>query len=79
MAIMTISISDETAQKLREEVIRKLGDKKGVLGKAIEEAIKNWLEEKEQKEIAERQKEKMKKGLYSLKGWKFNREEVHER
>lgn len=79
MAIMTISINNETAHKFREEVTRKLGEKKGVLGKAIEEAIKNWLEEEEQKKIAERQIALMKKGIGTLKGWKFNREELYDR
>ena len=41
--------------------------------------MRKWLSEKEQKEIAERQIKLMEKGLYSLKGWKFNREEIYDR
>ena len=79
MAVITISIQDKTAQKLREVVISKFGKKKGVLGEAIEEAITKWLEEEQQIKIAERQKELIRKGLYSLKGWKFNRDELYDR
>jgi len=43
------------------------------------EAIRKWIEEEEQKQIAERQIKLMKEGVISLKGWKFNREEIHER
>jgi len=79
MAVITISIQDKTAQELRETVIRKSGKRKGVLGEAIEEAIKNWIEEEQQLKIAQRQIALSRQGLYSLKGWKFNREEIHER
>lgn len=79
MAVMTISIKDEVAKELRQTVKNEFGEDKGVLGKAIEEAIQKWLEEKRQKEIARRAIETMNNGLYSLKGWKFNRDELYDR
>ena len=79
MAVMTISIKDEVANELRQTVKTELGEGKGALGKAIEEAVQKWLEEKKQKEIAKRAIEMMNKGLYSLKGWKFNRDELYDR
>ena len=79
MAVMTISIKDEVANELRQTVKNGMGSGKGVLGKAIEEAIKKWIEEEEQKQIAERQIKLMKEGIISLKGWKFDRDEIHER
>lgn len=79
MAIMTISIQDKTAQELRQAVIARFGKKKGVLGEAIEEAIREWLEEEQQLKIAERQMKLMKKGIGTLNGWKFNREELYDR
>jgi len=79
MAIMTISIKDEVAKEFRQTVKKEIGEGKGVLGHAVEEAIKKWIEEKKQREIAERQKKFMKEGLYSLKGWKFNRDEIYDR
>ena len=79
MAIMTISIKDEVANELRQTVKNELGNGKGTLGTAIEEAIKKWIEEKKQRQIAKEAKEMMKKGLCSLKGWKFNRDEIYDR
>ena len=79
MAVMTITIKDEVANELRQTVKSELGTGKGVLGKAVEEAVKKWIEEKKQKEIAKRAIEMMNKGIYSLKGWKFNRDELYDR
>lgn len=79
MATITISVKDNVEKEFRETVKKKLGQGKGVLGKAVEEAIEKWVHDKNQKEIAERQKELMRKGLYSLKGWKFNRDEIYDR
>lgn len=79
MTVITISIKDEVANELRQTVKKEAGDSKGALGKAIEEAVQKWLEEKKQKEIAKRAIEMMNKGLYSLKGWKFNRDELYDR
>ena len=79
MGIITISISDEAENKLRETAKKKLGEGKGVLGKAVEEAVNKWANDDEQSEIARRQLKLMQKGLYSLKGWKFNRDEIYDR
>jgi len=79
MPTMTISINDEINKEFRQTVKKEFGEGKGVLGKAVEEAVKKWIEEKKQKEIAQSAKEMMNKGLYSLKGWKFNREEIYDR
>lgn len=79
MGILTISMNDEVEKELRQNVKNELGDSKGALGKAIEEAVKKWNEEKKQREIAKRAMEMMNKGLYSLKGWKFNRDELYDR
>ena len=79
MGIMTISIKDEVENEFRQTVKKEIGEGKGVIGQATEEAIKKWIEEKKQKEIAQRAMEMMNKGLYSLKGWKFNRDEIYDR
>ena len=79
MAVMTISMKDEVEKKFRQTAKSEFGEGKGALGKAIGEAVQKWLEEKEQKEIAKRAIEIMNKGLYSLKGWKFNRDELYDR
>ncbi len=78
MSTITISVNDDIEREFRETVKKKLGKGKGVLGKAVEEAIKMWIEEKKQRKIAERELKLIKGGLYLLRGWKFNREEIYE-
>ena len=79
MGTITISIKDNVERDFRESVKEKIGTSKGSLGKAVEEALKIWIEGKKQRKIAERGLELTKKGLYSLKGWKFNRDEIYDR
>lgn len=80
MGTITVNVDDEVEKKFRETVEEHTENKKGDLGKAITEAMKKWADEKEQKEIAERQLKWMKEGLYKLpKNWKFNREELYDR
>lgn len=76
---MTISIEDNINKEFREEVKRKFGQGKGVLARALKETIKRWIEEERQNQIAERQIKLAKKGLYSLKGQSFKREEAYAR
>ena len=79
MATMTISVKDEIEKEFRETVKKKLGQGKGVLGKAVEEAMQKWVHDERQRQIAAELREMMNKGLYSLKGWKFNRDEIYDR
>lgn len=80
MGTITISVDDEVEEKFRKTVGASIGNKKGDLGKAVTEAMDKWVDEKRQKEIAERQMERSRKGLYKLpKGWKFNRDEIYDR
>lgn len=79
MAAITISMDNAIEQKLRTLVKRKLGERKGALKTAIEMAVNKWMEEEEQKKIGREAIALMEKGVYSLKGWKFNREEIYDR
>ena len=79
MATITISIKDNVNKEFRESVKKKLGQGKGVLAKAVEEALQKWIHDEEQRKIAKEASEMMNKGLYSLKGWKFNRDEIYDR
>lgn len=79
MATITISVKNDVNKEFRETVKKKLGQGKGVLGKAVEEAMESWIHDEKQKEIAKRAMEMMNKGLYTLKGWKFNRDEIYDR
>jgi len=46
MANLNVPISDELYAKLKMEIVRRTGGKKGDLKNAIEEAIKLWLSQK---------------------------------
>jgi hypothetical protein len=41
-----IVISDNVERRLRLEVVKRLGGKKGALSAAIEEALNDWLKKK---------------------------------
>lgn len=41
---MQIVMPDDLERKLREKASKKFGLKKGSISKAVEEAIRNWLE-----------------------------------
>jgi hypothetical protein len=43
----TIEISADLDERFRKAVVEKMGFHKGVLGQALEEAIKKWLEAEE--------------------------------
>lgn len=79
MVTITLNITNEINNEFRNIVKSKYGDGKGTLGKAIEEAINKWIFEQKQKEITERQLKIMKQGIWSQKGYKFNREEIYEK
>lgn len=44
MARITIELPDELDKRLRIKVVEKYGSAKGSLGRAIQEAIRLWLE-----------------------------------
>ena len=44
VGIINVRIEDELEQSFRLEVVRRFSGKKGALRKAVQEAIKLWLE-----------------------------------
>ena len=44
MGRVTVFLSDELEKKLRIQTIERFGGRKGDLSKAVEEAIKTWIE-----------------------------------
>lgn len=80
MGTIAVNVTDETETFFRETVQEKLGTEKGVLGKALDEAMKKWAEEKMQNEIAERQLNILKNGFHLGYGKiKITREELYDR
>lgn len=63
MGTITVNVTDETETFFRETVTEKLGTEKGVLGKALDEAMKKWAEEKRQNEIRMRILQRMNNGF----------------
>jgi len=43
---INVDISDEIEKQLRIKTVEKFGGKKGDLSKAVQEAVKKWIEKK---------------------------------
>lgn len=78
MGIVTISMDDALEQQFRQTVKEEVGEGKGTLGAAVQEALQLWIRQKQQEEIAERQLQLLKTG-FRLGRYRFDREELHER
>lgn len=79
MATITISVDDEVEKKFRKAAEAAYKQKKGRLGKAMTEAMKQWLHQQKQQEITKRQLKLLEKG-FKLGEIKYRkREELHER
>jgi hypothetical protein len=79
MGTITVNVDDETETLFRNTVSTEYGKGKGVLGKAITEAMKRWAEEKKIAETRKRALAMLEKG-FDLKGIasKFNRQEFYD-
>ncbi|PLW79683.1 hypothetical protein C0585_06845 [Candidatus Woesearchaeota archaeon] len=77
MGTITVNVSDETEKMFREAVKQNIGIGKGVLGKAIGEAMNMWAEEKEREERRRKAIERLEKG-FDLGNFSYkNREELY--
>jgi hypothetical protein len=47
MGRINVDISDELEKKLRFKTVEKFGGKKGDLSRAVQEAVKTWIDKKE--------------------------------
>lgn len=52
MGTITISVDDDTEKRFRKAAKKKLGERKGYLGKATTEALEYWVEKQTQEDIA---------------------------
>ncbi|MDD1683826.1 MAG: hypothetical protein LUO98_08335 [Methanoregula sp.] len=52
MGTITISVDDDTEERFRRAAKKKLGERKGYLGKATTEALECWILKQTQEEIA---------------------------
>ena len=79
MRTITINIDNATESEFRETVKNKFGSGKGILGKAVSEALNLWTEQKKQTEIKQRQLALMKQGFKLGKREFKTRADLHER
>ena len=62
MGTITISVDDDTEKRFREAAKKKLGERKGYLGKATTEALEHWVRLQSQEDIASDALALLKKG-----------------
>jgi hypothetical protein len=79
MGTITVNVKDEVEKEFRRVASIAHGSEKGYLGKAITEAMQRWIDEKRQKEIAERELKLLEKGFSFGRKLYETRDELHER
>ena len=78
MGTITINIKNTTEAQFRGLVREEVGEYKGALGHAFEEALQLWIDQKQEEEISQRQLGMMRKAR-ALGKYVFDRDELHER
>ena len=74
---ITVNINEKIENEFREKAAPKYGKRKGYLGKAMTEAMDQWMRNLDSD--IEAQSLKMLKEGIKMKKWKFKREELYER
>ena len=80
MATITVNVDDGGYEKFRKNAAEERSGKKGFLGDAITETMKQHVLSVEQAAAKQRLLARVRKG-YNLSGWKngFNRDELYDR
>jgi len=79
MATITISVDDDVEKQFRETAKRVIGNRKGFLGRAVTEAMRLWVQEKSQAEIARTALKLMDKEYHLGTRRYSGRKELHDR
>lgn len=79
MGTITINVDDEVEKEFRKLANEESKGKKGFLGDAITEAMKKWVQEKEQGELSKKEIEVLRKGFRLGKITYKKREELYAR
>lgn len=79
MGTITVNSNNRTESRFRETVKEVIGEGKGSLGKAFDEAMLLWISQKKKEKIMERALSRLKKGYEMGKILYKNRGELHER
>ena len=79
MKTITINMQDEVVREFREVAAETFGGGKGHLGKAVAEAVEDWVFKRKQKKIAREAIEFLNTDFHSG-GWNYpHRSVLHER
>ncbi|MCX6688896.1 MAG: hypothetical protein NTZ39_04275 [Methanoregula sp.] len=79
MGTITISVDNDTEKRFREAVKKKLGERKGYLGKATTEALDLWIQKQTQEEIARDALALLEKGHHLGKHLYKERKDLYDR
>ncbi|MDE1873609.1 MAG: hypothetical protein KGI04_00615 [Candidatus Micrarchaeota archaeon] len=74
---ITVNVEENVESEFRRIAGRRYGRRKGYLGKAVTEAMKEWSD-KRNDDVVSQGLELLKKGIAGKK-WTFNRAELYER
>ena len=78
MTTLTINVADDVEKQFRKHAAALYNGKKGFLGDAITEAMRNWLKEHTQQELAKQGLTLLKKGFPLGKILYKKRDELHD-
>lgn len=79
MSVITISVEDTVENRFRKHAGEVFGVRKGYLGAAVTAAMKKWIEEHENEEVAHAALHCLEKGFVMGKLLYKERAELHER
>ncbi len=79
MGTITVNLADNIEQEFRTVAVETFGKGKGHLGKALAEALQNWVYERKQEKIAKEALDMMDRGFACGKPTYHQRSELHER
>lgn len=75
---ITVNVEEEVDEEFRKQASLRYGRRKGYLGKALTEAMKEWAKRKEAADLESQMLKLLHEGI-RMKKWKFDRDELHER
>ena len=79
MGTITISVDDDTEKRFRNAARKKLGERKGYLGKATTEALECWILKQTQEEIARDALALLETGYHTGKHLSTKRQDLYDR
>ena len=74
---VTVNLDESIEKRFREKARLKYGNRKGSLGKALSEALENWLKD-DSLDLLNENLKLLEKGI-EMKKWDFRREDLYER